>query len=220
MTGRKLTVAIRRLHSLRIAPTGVNECNGDISTVTPEFGITLLLGASKMWRKLLTALTLVLVSVAASAQPAPTDAQIRAAIGRLGVGTDEKGFAEFEVLYKSPRRSAEILIASLKPVRRGQYIGGKHPQVVWNLRALRSLTGLDFRAATEADLTEDEAHFLRHDPKTDEVHFFGTWMSRDRVWVAPLGAQRAIIGKWREWLEKNGKTFTYVNDRNFDNWYF
>jgi hypothetical protein len=73
----------------------------------------------QMLRKLLTGLTLFLVSVAASAQSAPTDGQIRTAIAKLDVGTDENGFGEFDVLYKSPRRSAKILIASLKPVRRG-----------------------------------------------------------------------------------------------------
>jgi hypothetical protein len=173
-----------------------------------------------MWRNIFTALFLVLLCVVASAQPAPTDGQIRTAIAKLGVGTDENGFAEFEVLYRSPRRSAEILIASFKPIRRGQYLGGNHPQVVWNIRALRSLTGLDFRAATQADLTADEAHFLGHDPKTDEVEFFGTWMSRDTVWVAPVDAQTTIIRKWRKWFREHGETFAYVNDRNFDHWYF
>ena len=149
-----------------------------------------------------------------------SDVEIRAAIASLGEKTDEKGFARFEVLYKNPRRSTELLIATLKPVRRGQYIGGKHPQVVWNIRALRSLTGLDFRGSTQAELTEDEAHFLSHNAKTDEVEFFGTWMSRDRVWVAPLDAQTIIIKKWRKWFREHGASFNYVNDRNFDNWYF
>jgi hypothetical protein len=40
------------------------------------------------------------------------------------------------------------------------------------------------------------------------------------VWVAPLDAQTVIIAKWREWFEKNGSTFTYVNDPHFDSWYF
>jgi hypothetical protein len=166
------------------------------------------------------AVIICLLPIAAHAQQEPSDTEIKAAIARLGEGTDENGFVNFEILYKSPRRSTELLISSLKPVRRGQYQSNKHPQVVWNIRALRSLTGLDFRALTKADLTEDEAHFLDHDAKTDEVLFFGTWMSRDSVWVAPLDAQTAIIGKWRKWFEKHGQTFTYVNDRNFDNWYF
>ena len=142
---------------------------------------------------------LCLLSIAVCAQQEPSDAEIKAAIARLGEGTDKNGIVKFEVLYKNPRRSTELLVSSLKPVRRGQYLSNNHPQVVWNIRALRSLTGLDFRAPTRVDLSEDEAHFLDHDAKTDEVLFFGTWMSRDRVWVAPLDAQTAIIGKWQKW---------------------
>lgn len=147
------------------------------------------------------------------AQQAPSDAEIKAVISRLSDSSN------FETFYKRPRRAAELLISSLKPVRRGQYVKGKHPQVVWEIRALRSLTGLDFTATTKSKLGEDEAHFLGLG-RNGEVHFFGTWMSRDRVWVAPVDAQIAIIGKWREWLETSGSTFAYANDRNFDHWYF
>jgi hypothetical protein len=167
----------------------------------------------------LTAVILYLLPIAACAQQGPSDAEIKSAIAKLGEGTDEHGFVKFEILYKNPRRSTELLISSLAPVPRGQYLSNRHPQVVWSIRALRSLTGLDFRAPTKRELEEDESHFLDLNAK-GEVRFFGTWMSRDRVWVAPLGAQTAIIGKWREWFEKHGQTFSYVNDRNFDNWYF
>jgi hypothetical protein len=146
------------------------------------------------------------------AQQLPSDAELKAAIRR-----DDS--SEFETLYKNPRRAAELLISTLQPVRRGQYPNGKHPLVVWQIRALRSLTGLDFTATTKSGLDTDESHFLDR-KRNGEVRFFGTWMSRDRVWVAPVDAQTAIIGKWRAWLAKNGSTFTYVNDRNFDHWYF
>lgn len=168
----------------------------------------------------LAAVILCLLPIAAYPQQQVSDAEIKAAISRLGEGTDENGFARFEILYKNPRRSTELLVSSLKPVRRGQYLSNEHPGVVWNIRALRSLTGLDFRAPTGADLTEYEAHFLDHDANTDEVCFFGTWMSRDRVWVAPLDAQTSIIEKWRQWFKKYGQSFTYINDRKSDDWYF
>jgi hypothetical protein len=168
----------------------------------------------------LAAVMLCLLPMVAFSQQAPSDEEIRAAIAKLGEGTDQNGFARFEILYRNPRRSAQLLISSLTPVRHGQYLTGKHPQVVWDIRALRSLTGLDFRGPTEAGLTQEEAHFLDHDPKTGGVEFFGTWMSRDRVWVAPVDAQAAIIKRWREWFREHGETFTYVNDKNFDHWYF
>src|SRR6266700_4843804 len=159
---------------------------------------------------------LCLLPIAVYAQPGPSDAEIKAAIARLGEAKDQNSF---ELLYKNPRRSSELLISSLAPVRRGQYRYDKHPQVVWNIRGLRSLTGLNFRATTNSKLDDDESHFLDLNAKR-EVHFFGTWMSRDRVWVAPLDAQTAIIGKWREWFKNRGQTFTYVNDPNPDRWYF
>src|SRR5579863_2459044 len=108
----------------------------------------------------LSTIFLCLLPVATEAQQTPSEAQIKAAIAKLGSHTDDDGFTQFEVLYKSPRRSTELLLLSLEPVRHGQYVTGKHPQVVWNIRALRALTGLDFRAATSEKLDDDEAHFL------------------------------------------------------------
>src|SRR5215469_7331261 len=107
-------------------------------------------------RVAIVAVMLCFLSVAARAQQTPSDEEIRTAIAQLGEGTDTNGFAHFEVLYKNPHRSTQLLISSLKPARRGQYLTGKHPQVVWNIRELRSLTGLNFRGHTHADLTEDE----------------------------------------------------------------
>lgn len=149
-----------------------------------------------------------------------SDAQIRAAIKRMATwGSGDTAPRErFEIFYRNSYRSTELLIAALGPVRRGHY--NQHPQAVWIIRALRSLTGLDFRAPTRADLTADEAHFLDHDPTSDQVCFFGTWMSRDRVWVAPYDAQRAIIQKWRAWFAKDGKNHKYVNDPDYDHWYY
>src|SRR2546425_954674 len=100
----------------------------------------------------------------------------------------------FQVLWRYPQRSTELLVAMLAPVARGAYQSGSHPPVVWYLRALRSLTGLNFRGTTNELLTEDEEHWLR--PGRDRsVEFFGTWMSRDHVWVAPEDAQTEIIDR-------------------------
>jgi len=124
-----------------------------------------------------------------------------------------------EVFYKNPQEATKLLIAELRPIKRGRYPGGTHPQAVWIVRALRSLTGLDFKATTHARLNDDEAHFLRASAE-GEVEFFGTWMSRDADWVAPKDAQVGIIKKWQEWYARSGHTYRYVNDRNLDDWYF
>lgn len=158
-------------------------------------------------------------------QAAVSDARIAASIRSLAATpTDNLPNRQFEVFYENPVRSTELLIGSLKPVARGEYLTGQHPQSVWIIRALRSLTGLDFRAVTTADLSSDEAHFLGTEGQKWEdrqkVEFFGTWMSRDTVWVAPRDAQIAIIREWRDWFAAHGHDYKYVNDRNVDHWYF
>src|SRR5271169_4322128 len=87
-----------------------------------------------------------------------SDAEIGAAIRAL----DSQSLKHsLEVFYKNPEEATRLLIAELKPTKRGRYPGGTHPQAIWIIRALRSLTGLDFRAPTQARLSDDEAHFLR-----------------------------------------------------------
>jgi hypothetical protein len=123
----------------------------------------------------------------------------------------------FDVMYKQPAQSTEIIIQSLSPVPRNRYQPA--PQVVWQLRALHSLTGLHMTAVTSKELTPDERRHLL-DPDTKEVRFFATLMSHDMTWVAPEDAQREIIARWKKWYKKYGADHTYVCDPNVGNWYF
>jgi hypothetical protein len=145
-----------------------------------------------------------------------SDAEIGDAIRKLPTQSWDHSL---EVFYTNPEEATKLLIAELRPIKRDRYPGGEHPKAVWVVRALRSLTGLDFTAVTRARLTDDEAHFLRVSSR-GEVEFFGTWMSRDSDWVAPKDAQVAIIKKWQEWYARNGHTYAYVNDRGLGDWYF
>jgi hypothetical protein len=117
-----------------------------------------------------------------------------------------------------PALSVRLIMRELKPAARGHYLTGDHPYAVWCIRALRSLTGQDFAAPTRLKLTAEEKQFLRPDDRGNVV-FFGTWMSRDSIWVAPADAQAAIIAQWREWYKKQGQTHKYLYDEAFD-WYF
>jgi hypothetical protein len=152
--------------------------------------------------------------VPCAGQEHASDAEIHAAIAHLNNDSLERSL---QLFYSNQYRSTELLIAALKPTRRGNY--HEHPQVVWTVRALRSLTGLDFRSTTKATLTEDEANFFDPD-STGQIPFFGTWMSRDRVWVAPQDAQIAIIKKWRMWFAEHGRRYKYVDDPVAAHWYF
>lgn len=124
---------------------------------------------------------------------------------------------DFEVFSRHPARSTELLVNSLRPTRRGKY--RHHPKVIRQIRALRFLTGLDFKARTAYPLTDDEKHFLAQDEE-GQVKFFGTWMSRDVVFVAPRDAQARIIKRWRDWFIESGKTHKYAADTPLDDWYF
>jgi hypothetical protein len=168
---------------------------------------------SRMFLLLLA--TFCTIGLPVAGQQRATDAEIHAAIAQLNNDSIDSSLKTF---YTSPYRSTELLISDLSLTHRGRY--HNHPHAVWVIRALRSLTGQDFRAPTRADLTEDEAHFLDHDPNTDDVLFFGTWMSRHTVWIAPHDAQIAIIKKWRRWFVQYGKGLKYVNDPVADHWYF
>jgi len=146
-------------------------------------------------------------------------------IKNLGAG----GTNDFEPLYKDPVSATRMLIEELHVIKRGRYrtsedegFGPIHYEaahVIWCIRALRSLTGLEFKASTNAKLDEMEAHFLGYGDN-HEVSYFGTWMSRDLSFVAPEDAQQKIITKWRSWFTKHGKTHEYVNQRSIDKWYF
>ena len=103
-----------------------------------------------------------------------------------------------ELFYRNPEEATKAVIAELRPTKRGRYPGGAHPQAVWIVRVLRSVTGLDFTASTRARLRGDEAHFLRVSAQ-GEVEFFVTWTLRDSDWVAPKDAQVAVIKKSQEW---------------------
>lgn len=149
-------------------------------------------------------------------QVTDSEAEIRTAVLRL---SSETWSQSLDIFYKHPEEAAGILVAELRPIKRGRYPDGQHPQVVRMIRALRSLTGLDFRGASTARLSDDETHFLQANRK-GEVRFFGTWMSRDCDWVAPRDAQVEIIKKWRAWFAQHGHGYAYVNDLNFDHWYF
>ena len=156
------------------------------------------------------------VLVEASETPQSADLLIQEAIRNLGNGRYPD---DLVIFWRHPRRSTELLLDELKLVPRGKYPNGKHPHVVWCIRALRSLTGLDFRGVTREKLNEDERQFLRVG-KDGSVKFFGTWMSRDLVWVAPEDAQKQIIVRWKNWFKKEGARHSYINDEHMDNWYF
>jgi hypothetical protein len=107
-------------------------------------------------------------------------------------------------------------------------------RVIWALCAVRYLTdGHDFRAPTAENpakwdelrrgwLLRDEAGVpMKNWKPADGVRFFGTWMSRDSVFIAPRDAQERIIAKWRVWYRSTGsRRFRFKTCDSVDRWYF
>ena len=173
------------------------------------------------------AILFVLASVpqASPAQDSTQAARLSAALDRIPAHLAGGNAEEVEdsltailrVLYQYPALSAQLLVARLEPTARGRH--RDHPAVVWYIRALRSLTGLDFSAATTTQLSDSEASYIGRD-SAGNVRLFGWHMAWDVTWLAPGDAQRAIIRKWRAWDVKEGSGFNYVNDPAHEHWYF
>lgn len=156
------------------------------------------------------------------------------------LGTDGKDLTDLErikFLERQPAEAARLLVHELHPVLGVRILGNEHSlsqwrdteHVVWCLRALRSLTGgIDFRAKTthefgDSEVEENREWFTGGEqfPKDGTVRFFGVWMSRDSLYLAPRDAQLRIIRKWKRWYEARGKTFVYPPFKDDpDLWYF
>jgi hypothetical protein len=86
------------------------------------------------------------------------------------------------------------------------------------LRALRYLTGQEFKASTTLPLAQPVDEFLG----SSETFLFGSnhpadlkalipfareWPSRGCVYLAPKDAQATIIQQWQDWFSEHGATF-------------
>jgi hypothetical protein len=85
------------------------------------------------------------------AQERATDTEIQSVINSL---SSRPLHHDFEIFYRNPERATEFLIEALKPTAPGHHLSDECPQAVWIVRALRSLTGLDFKGNTEAHLDD------------------------------------------------------------------
>ena len=138
-------------------------------------------------------------------------------VARLG-SAGNANVQDVRELAASPAASAKLLVAGLHSIpdseKAAKAGSPSMEQVLWRIRALRYLTGgLDFCAqsdhvfgASEEEKNRQYWLKLRH---KDCLAFFGYWMSRDRIYVAPLDAQKSIIGQWKQWYASSGKTFKY-----------
>jgi hypothetical protein len=177
---------------------------------------------------MITPLLLSVLWLATALTPVPEcrDKQLQHFVARI---EDVRDVQELAVLRKKPSEAAACLIHQLRVVdvtvlRPDER--SRRPEdfrTIWSIRALRYLTGgKDFCAPTAHfdELDKDRQQFLtiRCGPGPD-VSFFGVWMSRDVIYVAPEDAQEKIIQQWLNWYETEGIRYSYPPTRDVD-WYF
>ena len=153
------------------------------------------------------------------------NADIEAAVRRLGADTKIEDLATLRV---DPLLAVTLLVKQVRPIsetkilRDERQLRPEEMRVIWSIRALRYLTGLDFTAKTQhrfqGSNDEDRAQFLRL--KNREVAFFGVWMSRDSIFIAPEDAQRVIVQKWKKWAKSDARNHKFRPPKDIDQWYF
>jgi hypothetical protein len=141
---------------------------------------------------------------AASVTPALTDDAlfVRALDRMVGVVPGSDSLVAWDLFREHPQRTVELILPTLKPVKRDLYLGA--PNMVWRVRVLQRITGMEFRAPTRARLTEEERTFLAPD-STHGVRFAGEDRGLGMTRTAPADAQKAIFEKWRKWWSLDAK---------------
>jgi hypothetical protein len=152
------------------------------------------------------------------------------------LGSDENDIERIKFLGRAPAEAARLLVLELHPVEGVRVMADEQyatrwrdtEHVVWCLRALRSLTaGMEFRAKTshkfgDTVIERNRLQFIggKQYAKDGTVRFFGVWMSRDSLYLAPQDAQRKIVEMWKSWYESQGNGFAYTPFKDDpDGWY-
>jgi hypothetical protein len=155
------------------------------------------------------------------------DKQVELIVRRL-VEENDKIRDDLRMLSEKPFEAVSCLIKELSIVQEEKILLQEYDQhketlhVIWCIRALRYLTGIDFRGKTAYQFKESEKNredFLNKNSKT-ELPFFAVWMSRGSIYIAPKDTQEEIINKWKEWYSINGKSFKYDPVDDINKWYF
>ncbi len=125
-----------------------------------------------------------------------------------------------KLLAEKPYQSGCLLIKELRNIPETAIYSNdeeKHKSsmhIIWCIRALRYLTGLDFKGTTKHIFTKqerDRKYWLTL-KNEQELPFFADWMSRENIYIAPKDAQEEIIKKWKSWFLENGEKFNYKTD--------
>ncbi len=131
------------------------------------------------------------------------DSLLVGALARMvGVVPGSDTLVAWDLFRAHPQRTVDLILPTLRPVKRDLYLGA--PNMVWRVRVLQRLTGLEFRAPIRARLNPDEQRYLDPD-SSHRVRFAGENRDLGMTWTAPAEAQKAILAMWRAWWETAAK---------------
>lgn len=160
-----------------------------------------------------------------------TEAEVPAVVKDLGYWAKSPDWQHaMGCLDKHGQIAAGLLLDELHPIpetditlaNERDHKAGIH--VIWCVRGLRYLTGLNFMAGSAAEIRKqkmpDDRKYWILLQSGDSVKMYGTWMSRDETFIAPPDIQAAVIAKWKAWYAADGANFKYRNDMNFIDWFF
>lgn len=145
-----------------------------------------------------------------------------------GYETDTGKQAEdFYILSKNKKTAVLHLLEELKPIKESNLsteLNSKNAEglhVVWCIRALRFFTGCMFftEKAKDRFAAKDQIRIMLLTQKKDnEYTFFAASAARDKIYIAPIYAQKVIIKKWNEWFKQNGEGFEYKTCKDVSIW--
>lgn len=161
-----------------------------------------------------------------------TEAELPGAVKNLGLWANGDDWRQaMTCLGEYGQLATGLLLKELHPVPETDITLGEAEtthkasmHVIWCIRGLRYLTGLNFMAGSAAEIKKQKLPELREYwilfQSGDYVRFYGTWMSRDETFIAPRDIQVAVIKKWKDWYAENGASYTYRTNSDFDAWFF
>jgi hypothetical protein len=161
------------------------------------------------------------------------DEDVKALVQKLTeeVKNFDETIAVLDSLAKKPSVAVGCLIKELHTVNEVKMLSGElekpeHKEtdrVVWCIRALRYITGKDFRGKTTHQFRKDEEerkYWVTLESPKGRLRFFCVHMAVNSTYFAPKDAQQSIIDQWKKWYRREGEKASYNPVLEFNDWYF
>jgi hypothetical protein len=139
--------------------------------------------------------------------PASDEKELFDLVRRLGGASDPDPIASMSLwhLRAAPRAAVRRLVAELKVVAPDRNDDDDARHVIWCIRALRLITGHDFRFDTATPLSANQCRL--YGTCYGQIPFFIESTASAPMTVAPADVQQKIVAAWKIWFVEHGGTF-------------